>query len=49
MELNGIAAIAKVLRQLKLEGPSGTFIGVPVANPLALMGRRPHCLKPWGI
>ena len=42
MELNGIVAIAETLQRLKPEALTGTFIGVPIANPLALMQRRPH-------
>jgi len=42
MELNGVVAIAETLKQLKPDSLMGTFIGVPVANPLALMQRRPH-------
>lgn len=42
MELNGIVAIAETLQQLKPDSLNGTFIGVPMANPLALMQRRPH-------
>lgn len=42
MELNGVVAIAETLQQLKPDSLTGTFIGVPMANPLALMQRRPH-------
>jgi len=42
MELNGVVAIAEALQQLKPDSLTGTFIGVPIANPLALMQRRPH-------
>jgi hypothetical protein len=42
MEINGVVAIEKMLQLLKPELLRGTFIGVPVANPLALVQRRPH-------
>jgi predicted deacylase len=42
MEVNGVVVIEKIIQQLKPELLAGTFIGVPVANPLALMQRRPH-------
>jgi len=42
MELNGVVAIAETLKQLKPDFLNGTFIGVPIANPLALVQRRPH-------
>lgn len=42
MELNGVVAITKTLQRLRPESLTGTFVGVPIANPLALMQRRPH-------
>jgi len=42
MELNGIVSIAKTFQRLRPENLTGTFVGVPIANPLALMQRRPH-------
>ncbi|MBO3803389.1 MAG: succinylglutamate desuccinylase/aspartoacylase family protein [Candidatus Brockarchaeota archaeon] len=42
MEINGVVAVVKTLQRLKPELLRGTFVGVPVANPLALVQRRPH-------
>jgi len=40
LELNGIAAITKLLKEQSPSGLSGTVVAVPVASPLALRARR---------